>query len=317
MGLPWSPPRVLGQTGLCLSPWCAWGGTAGARAAGPSPFRVAVTLPGSTGPVGSRPNREGPCCEQREPHAHRRGDHLASDPLTEVPMDPTNGIGRRATAAVTSALAAATVLAALVVAAPTPAGAAPQQPADPAGAFLLRGGRFTPLGASPAPRWRRRSTSTTAARCRRLPRRPGRRPLLCQGPAGPGDHLRGPRRRRHPCPGASTTAARSPAPGTTVPGPGPPSSRARGTACVGPRPPDPLRRPPGRWPPARSASTTTGRSPAPTTTPPAATTGSCCGGAATPPSTPPAGRSRRLGINDRGQVVIPELGTGLTPITNP
>jgi hypothetical protein len=243
MGLPWSPPRVLGQTGLCLSPWCAWGGTAGARAAGPSPFRVAVTLPGSTGPVGSRPNREGPCCEQREPHAHRRGDHLASDPLTEVPMDPTNGIGRRATAAVTSALAAATVLAALVVAAPTPAGAAPQQPADPTGAFLLRGGRFTPLGASPAPRWRRRSTSTTAARCRRLPRRPGRRPLLCQGPAGPGDHLRGPRRRRHPCPGASATAARSPAPGATVPGPGPSSSRARGTACVGPRPADPLRRP--------------------------------------------------------------------------
>jgi uncharacterized membrane protein len=71
------------------------------------------------------------------------------DPLTEVPMDSTTGrIRRRATAAVASALAAATVLAALVVAPPTPAGAAPR-PADPAGAFLLRDGRFTPLGGVP------------------------------------------------------------------------------------------------------------------------------------------------------------------------
>ena len=76
---------------------------------------------------------------------------MASDPLPEVPMDPTtSSIGRRATAAVTAALAAAAVvLAAMVMAAPTPADAAPQPPADPAGAFLFRDGRFTPLGGIP------------------------------------------------------------------------------------------------------------------------------------------------------------------------
>jgi uncharacterized membrane protein len=75
---------------------------------------------------------------------------MASDPLIEVPMDSTtNGIRRRAAAAITSTLAAV-VLAALVVAAPTPADAAPRQaPADPAGAFLFRDGRFVPLGGVP------------------------------------------------------------------------------------------------------------------------------------------------------------------------
>jgi uncharacterized membrane protein len=75
---------------------------------------------------------------------------VASDPLREVPMDPatTGRIRRRTMAAVTSTLAAV-ALAALVVAAPTPAGAAPQPAADPAGAFLLRDGRYTPLGGVP------------------------------------------------------------------------------------------------------------------------------------------------------------------------
>jgi uncharacterized membrane protein len=76
---------------------------------------------------------------------------MASDPLTETPTDPTaNRIRRRATAAITSTLAAV-VLATLAVAAPTPtpAAAAPWPPADPAGAFVVRDGRFTPLGGVP------------------------------------------------------------------------------------------------------------------------------------------------------------------------
>jgi hypothetical protein len=74
---------------------------------------------------------------------------MASTSLTEVPTDSTaSSIRRRVTAAIASALAAA-VLAALVVAAPTPASAAPRAPADPAGAYLFRNGRFTPLGGVP------------------------------------------------------------------------------------------------------------------------------------------------------------------------
>ena len=79
---------------------------------------------------------------------------MASTSRTEVPTDSTSSITsstcRRATAAITGALAVAAVLAALIVAAPTPAGAAaPQPPADPAGAFLLHNERFTPLGRIP------------------------------------------------------------------------------------------------------------------------------------------------------------------------
>ena len=76
---------------------------------------------------------------------------MASTPPPEVPMDSTpSRIRRWATAAITTTLAAM-VLAALVVAAPTPASAvlkeaAPRPPADPNGAFLFRDGRFTPLG---------------------------------------------------------------------------------------------------------------------------------------------------------------------------
>jgi hypothetical protein len=75
---------------------------------------------------------------------------MASNPLPEVPRHPTtSSIRGRVTAAVTSTLAAV-VLATLVVVAPTPAAAAPQQtPADPAGAFVFRDGRFTPLGGVP------------------------------------------------------------------------------------------------------------------------------------------------------------------------
>jgi uncharacterized membrane protein len=75
---------------------------------------------------------------------------MASTSLTEAPMDPTtSSIRGRVTAAVTSTLAAV-VLAALVVAAPTPASAASRQaPADPPGAFLFRDGRFVPLGGVP------------------------------------------------------------------------------------------------------------------------------------------------------------------------
>jgi hypothetical protein len=85
---------------------------------------------------------------------------MASTSLSEVPMDPTTScIRHRATAAITSVLAAAVVVASLVVVAPTPAGATPpshdlgadavregQAPADPNGAFLFRNGRFIPLG---------------------------------------------------------------------------------------------------------------------------------------------------------------------------
>jgi uncharacterized membrane protein len=76
---------------------------------------------------------------------------MASTSLPEVSMDSTTSrICRRATAAITTTLAAV-VLAALVVAAPTPASAAPKEaaprpPADPNGALLFRDGRFTPLG---------------------------------------------------------------------------------------------------------------------------------------------------------------------------
>lgn len=88
-------------------------------------------------------------------------------------MNPTSSrIRRRATVAITAALAAAVTIAASAVAAPALAGAAPQPPAlatagqpaspaagpsrraaapaDPAGAFLFRNGRFTPLGTIPA-----------------------------------------------------------------------------------------------------------------------------------------------------------------------
>jgi uncharacterized membrane protein len=74
---------------------------------------------------------------------------MASTPPTEISTNSTtSSLRRRATAAITTTLAAV-VLAALVVAAPTPAGATPQPPADPAGAFLFRNGRFTPLGGIP------------------------------------------------------------------------------------------------------------------------------------------------------------------------
>jgi hypothetical protein len=85
-----------------------------------------------------------------KPDAHQRGDSTASTPLTEVLIDSTTArIRRRATAAVTGTLAAAALLAALVVGSPASAGATPRPPADPSGAFLLRDGRFTPLGPVP------------------------------------------------------------------------------------------------------------------------------------------------------------------------
>jgi hypothetical protein len=90
---------------------------------------------------------------------------MASTSLTGVPMDSTTSrTRRRAGAAITSALAAATVLAALVVAPATPASAAPRPPADPSGAYLFRNGRFTPWAVAPAPRPQPTSTSTTAGR---------------------------------------------------------------------------------------------------------------------------------------------------------
>jgi uncharacterized membrane protein len=74
---------------------------------------------------------------------------MASTPLPMIPTDSTtSSLRRRVTAAVITTLAAV-VLAAVVVASPAPAGAAPRPPADPAGAFLFRDGRFTPLGGVP------------------------------------------------------------------------------------------------------------------------------------------------------------------------
>jgi uncharacterized membrane protein len=60
----------------------------------------------------------------------------------------TSSTRRRAKATITSALAAA-MLATLIVATPTHAAGTPRPPADPSGAFLLRDGRFTPLGGVP------------------------------------------------------------------------------------------------------------------------------------------------------------------------
>jgi uncharacterized membrane protein len=90
-----------------------------------------------------------------ETDPYRRGDQHGIRSAPRGPDGPTtSSIRRRATAAITSTLAtvvlATVVLAALVVAAPTPAAAAPRQaPADPAGAYLLRDGRFVPLGGVP------------------------------------------------------------------------------------------------------------------------------------------------------------------------